>query len=76
MDRAWVADHVLREAQGKGEGLVLKLGAFEQMTIPSEKVDPAYWLKGQEVYRDRFGRNPYFLYGIHFVPDEKQQSLF
>lgn len=74
-DRAWVADHVLNECKAEGEGLVLKHKG-DTMTIPSEKMDPKFWMKGQEVYRDKFNREPYSLYGIHFVPDEKQQSLF
>jgi hypothetical protein len=75
MDRAWVADHVLNDCMKEGEGLYLK-HKDETMTVPSHMVDPKKWEKGQKEHRDKFGRNPYYLYGIVFVPDEKQQSLF
>lgn len=78
-DRAWVADHVLNECLKKGEGLILKY-KDETMAVPAAKIDPKYWLKGQEMYRDKFARRDYRLFGIHFVADKKpeqdQMSLF
>lgn len=77
-DRAWVADHILNDCLKKGEGIILEYKKEGlTMTISPDRLDPKFWLKGQEQYRDKFNRNPYRLYGIHFVKDEKiQESLF
>lgn len=72
-DRAWVADHVLNECLKKQEGLIIKFGV-EIMTVPANKIDPKYWLKGQEMYHDKFARRDYRLFGIHFVADKKPEE--
>jgi len=40
------------------------------MTVAPERIDTLFWTKGDREYRDRFnGMEPYYLWGIHFVPD-------
>lgn len=71
-EKAWVADRILRKAQVEGHGITLKHGA-DRMTIPFEMLQPKYWQRGQEEYKDKYNRDTYCLYGIHFVPDAKMQ---
>lgn len=72
-EKAWVADRILRRAQTEGRGIVLKY-KNETMTIPHDRIHPKFWQRGQEEYRDRYGRDPYVLFGIHFAPDESLQG--
>lgn len=74
-DMAWVADHILNKAQKEKKGLILKY-KDKTMTILPELLDAGFWRKGQEIYQDKFSRKPYRLYGIKFVADNQQKSLF
>jgi len=69
-DKAWIHPKYLNIAKMTGGGLILKYKG-KVMTIQPEMIDRKYWQKGDREFKDKFSGEPYYIYGIHFVPDNK-----
>lgn len=64
--KAWVHQKYLNRAKNLGTGITL-VYRKKEMNIPSERVKPEFWTKGDREFKDKFSGEPYYLYGIHFI---------